>query len=135
MKGSTTGLITVGSSKTLLLCYAAVTHILAKSFQESSRQRFEKRWLKISLPIFLILTSFLISESAWKRCFFHALFYFFSRCFTFFHALFPAGGPGLIKFFKYFKYFKYFILGRALIKYLNKVLIFFKYFKIINILY
>ena len=41
MKWSRFGLITVGNTKTLFLCYAAVTHILAKSFQESTRCRVE----------------------------------------------------------------------------------------------
>ena len=51
LKWSRFGLITVGSSKILFLCYAAVTHILAKSFQESTRRRFEKRRVEISLAI------------------------------------------------------------------------------------
>ena len=51
LKWSRFGLITVGSSKTLFLCYAAVTHIVAKSFQESTRRRFEKRRVEISLAI------------------------------------------------------------------------------------
>ena len=45
------GLITVGSSKTLFLCYAAVTPIPAKSLQESIRRRFKKRRVEISFTI------------------------------------------------------------------------------------
>ena len=58
LKWSRFGLITEGSSKTWFSCYAAVTHVLAKSFQESTRRRFEKRLVKISLAI--VLTSILV---------------------------------------------------------------------------
>ena len=44
------GLITVGSSRTLFLCYAAVTLITAQSFQES-RRRFEHVKLKLTQSI------------------------------------------------------------------------------------
>ena len=54
LKWSRFGLITAGSSKTLFLCYAAVTHVLAKSFQESTRRRFEKRQVESSLAIKLL---------------------------------------------------------------------------------
>ena len=49
LKWSRFGLIPVGSSKTLFLGYGAVTHILAKSFEELTRRRFEKRRVEISL--------------------------------------------------------------------------------------
>ena len=49
LKWSRCGLIRVGSNKTLFLCYAAVTHILAKSFLNLARRRFEKRQVEISL--------------------------------------------------------------------------------------
>ena len=46
MKWSRFGLITVGSSRTLFLWYAAVTAITSQSFQESTRRRFEHVELK-----------------------------------------------------------------------------------------
>ena len=51
LKWSIFGLITVESSRTLFLCYAAVTPISAQSFQESTRRRFEKRRVEISLAL------------------------------------------------------------------------------------
>ena len=44
-------MVTVGRSKTLFLCYSAVTPIPAQSFQDSTRRRFKKRQVKISIPI------------------------------------------------------------------------------------
>ena len=76
LKWSRFGVIKVGSSKTLFLRYGqlllvpyqlkAVTHIvfLAKSFQESTRRRFEKRRADISLSIELFLEDSLLN---WTR--------------------------------------------------------------------
>ena len=50
LKWSRFGLITVGSNKTLFLCYY-VTPIQAKSLQESTRRRFKKRRVEISFTI------------------------------------------------------------------------------------
>ena len=67
LKWSRFGLITVESSRALFFCYAAVIPIPVQSFQESTRRRFEKRRVEISLSI--DSSKLNLAKTGWKNIF------------------------------------------------------------------